>query len=419
MVGAGWAGLAAAVEGTARGAQVTLYETAHRAGGRSRTLGQGDRRHDNGQHILIGAYSATLGLMRDVGLDPEALLHRLPLVLAGPDGQGLVLRPGPPALAFALAVLRQHHWPWGHRLALLLRAARWRLQGFVCPAHWTVSELCAGLPDGVVKGLLDPLCVAALNTSIEQASAQVFLRVLRDAVFGGPGSADLLLPRAPLSDLLPEPALGWLRQRGAHVRLGQRVQTLSPDPTGGWRVNADPHDQVVLACSCTEAARLVAELAPAWAAIATQIRHEPIVTMWLRDPHLQLPYPMVALPATPGMPSPAQFAFDLGALGQTPGHFTFVVSTAAPLLEQGLAALTEQVLAQARWHFVGHFLQDDTVVHTAAERRATFSCTPGLVRTPARIAHGLMAAGDHVEGPYPGTLEGAVRAGREAAKALV
>jgi len=56
------------------------------------------------------------------------------------------------------------------------------------------------------------------------------------------------------------------------------------------------------------------------------------------------------------------------------------------------------------------------VLHVGAEKRATFQCTPGLQRPPARIAANLWAAGDYVAGPYPATLEGAVRSGRQAAQ---
>jgi predicted NAD/FAD-binding protein len=204
VVGAGWAGLAAAVRACERGFAVSLYEMAPQAGGRARRI---DAVHDNGQHILIGAYRHTLALMRAVGADPERLLLRLPLELRFPDGRGLRLPPGRPLPAFARAVLGATGWTWPERLALLATASRWAACGFRCDAALSVDTLCAALPRAVRELLIDPLCVAALNTPAREASAAVWLRVLRDALFGGPGSADLLLPTAPLSALLPEPAL--------------------------------------------------------------------------------------------------------------------------------------------------------------------------------------------------------------------
>ncbi|HEY9025621.1 MAG TPA: FAD-dependent oxidoreductase, partial [Burkholderiaceae bacterium] len=112
VIGGGWAGLAAAVEATRRGHAVTLFEMAAQLGGRARSVTVDGRTLDNGQHILIGAYSATLSLMRTVGAAPEQLLERRPLALVGPDGIGLRLPGGAPTLAFVRGVLGQHGWRW-------------------------------------------------------------------------------------------------------------------------------------------------------------------------------------------------------------------------------------------------------------------------------------------------------------------
>ena len=141
------------------------------------------------------------------------------------------------------------------------------------------------------------------------------------------------------------------------------------------------------------------------------------MTVWLQDPRLRLPRPMLMLP--PDDDGPAQFVFDLRLLGQPDAGFAFVASAASPVLAAGLPSATQAVVAQARRAFPGAFTAPDAVVHMAAERRATFACTPGLQRPPGHIAEGLMAAGDHVDGPYPATLEGAVRSGLAAARGLL
>jgi len=422
VIGAGWAGLAAAVRLVQGGAKVTVFELARRPGGRARQADGAGRGFDNGQHILIGAYTATLALMRTVGADPDALLLRQPLALVDPAGRGLRLPPGTPLPAFARAVLAAHHWPWPDRLALLAAAGGWLARGFRCPPAWTVQDLCGHLPPALLADLVDPLCVAALNTPMDSASAQVLLRVLHDALFSGRGGADLLLPRAPLSALLPEPAWQWLATQGADLRGGHRVTSINPWSDGRWQVDDDAFDAVVLACPAGEAARLTAGPAPAWSAVAGALQHEPIVTAWLRDDRLQAPAPMVALPPAPA--GPAQFAFDLGRLHHDPasrGIWAFVASGAAPWLGDGLAACGRAMLAQARRAFPGAFTGDDASVllHLAAERRATFACTPGLQRPAPVIAPGLLAAGDHVQGPYPATLEGAVRSGQDVADAAL
>lgn len=411
VVGAGWAGLAAAVRAAERGHAVTVFEMAAAPGGRARSQDVRAARLDNGQHILIGAYERTQALMRSVGADPDVLLLRRPFALHYADGAALVARPGAPVPSFVGAVWRFAAWRASEKAALLAACARWFAGGFRCDASLSVADLAARLPVAVRRRLVEPLCVAALNTPAHEASAAVFLRVLRDALFGARGCSDLLLPRAPLDELLPQPALGWLRRAGARVELRRRVAAV--DPAGNrWRVDGEPFDAVVLACTANEAARLARPHAPSWSARAEALRYEPIATVYTSEAGATLPAPMLAL--AEGPQAPAQFVFDLGRLGGPAGRFAFVVSGAAPWLADGTAPLTQAVLRQAaaqlpRWSGRAE------VVATLAERRATFRCVPRLDRPPARIADGLLAAGDYVAGPYPSTLEGAVRAGEAAA----
>lgn len=415
IVGGGWAGLAAAVKASQLGHQVTLFEMAQQLGGRARSLAPTDAgpRLDNGQHILIGAYRQCLSLLETVGVDPDRAFLRQALRLRYPRHEGLRLPPGPPLLSFVRGILSYHAWPLAARLSLLRTASAWLLQRFECAPQLSVAELCAGLPAIVRKELIAPLCVAALNTPAEQASAAVFLRVLRDALFSGRGSADLLLPKLPLSALLAEPASAWLNARGVDIRLNTRVQDLAPCP-GGWRIEDQSFDQVILACPSSQAATLCAELAPDWATLAGALRFEPIITVYLHSPGTRLPTAMVALQES--AEAPAQFAFDLGQLGHAPGLFAFVISGAAAWVAHGLAASGESVLRQAVAEF--DWQSPPQIMRVLAEKRATFACTPGLQRPPARIAPGLWAAGDYVDGPYPATLEGAVRSGFCAAEQL-
>jgi squalene-associated FAD-dependent desaturase len=416
VIGGGWAGLAAAIEGVQRGWAVTLFEMAPQLGGRARGVHSGGAELDNGQHILIGAYTETLRLMRTVGVDTEAALLRTPLCLTTPDGRGLRLPPGPPTFAFLRGVLARRGWSLGDRLALLAVAARWSLHGFRCDAGLSVAALTAGLPQPVREALIDPLCVAAMNTPADEASARVFLRVLRDALFSGSGSADLLLPRASLSELLPRPAAVWLERAGARLRLAHRVETLAA-ADASWAVDGEPFARVVLAASATEAARLVRPIALDWAAAASGLRYEPIITLYLRSAGTRLPEPMLVLAS--GDDAPAQFVFDRGQLvsGSEPGLLAFVVSGAQTWVDRGQEATLQATQRQATTALAAHLRGPLQSLAVLSERRATFRCTPGLVRPPRAIAPGLHAAGDSIDGPYPATLEGAVRSGLEAVRA--
>lgn len=418
IIGGGWSGLAAAVEAVDAGHQVTLYEAARSLGGRARslplTLPDGRVTPvDNGQHILIGAYRQTLGLMAKLGVDPRTVFEAQPLDLRDLDGHGLQLPAWPAPLDAAWGIARARGWSWADKRALLATTLGWRARGFRCRSTASVADLCAKLPAPVMQGLIEPLCVSALNTPPEQASGQVFLRVLNDALFGEGwgdwGASWLLLPKAPLGELLPEPAARWLSGRGATLRLGHRISLLAQTATG-WQVDGDAFDAVVLACPSWDAIRLLqdnAVAAPSWLLQAHALRHEAITTVYAVTER-RLPRPMVALRSGPG--EPAQFVFDRGQLGGPAGLLAFVVSAS-----HGEREMVERlVMAQADalgWDEAEPLL-------TVVERRATFACTPGLERPGPQVAERLWACGDWVAGPYPATLEGAVMSGRHAAAAL-
>ncbi|WP_460890776.1 hydroxysqualene dehydroxylase HpnE [Ramlibacter alkalitolerans] len=410
VVGAGWAGLAAAVAATRRGHAVTLYEAARTLGRRARSLavplpGGGTALLDNGQHILVGAYVETLGLMEQVGVLLEEVLWRMPLVLRHPDGTGLALPAWPAPWDAAAGILCARGWRWSDKLSLLRASQAWQRARFACEPSLTVAQLTAQVTPRVREDLIEPLCVAALNTPGERSSAQVFLRVIGDALFGrghrGWGGSNLLLPRQDLGRVFPDRAQAWLLAHGAQMRIGCRVEALRRR-AGGWQLDDDAFDAVVLACPPTDAARLVAasgvEAGP-WLATTQALAFEAIATVYVTGGP-RLPLPLLALRSGPG--APAQFVFDRAQLGGLQGVLAFVVSASTTDKD----ALEREVLGQAA--ALGWPVQP---LKTVVEKRATFACTPGLQRPPAAIAPALWACGDYVEGPYPATLEGAVRSG--------
>ena len=443
IIGAGWAGLAAAVQATQAGHRTTVFEATHAYGGRARALRglKNDVKDrllpdgssatlDNGQHILIGAYTDTLALMRQVGIDPAAVLLDSPMTLMFVDGLGLKFKDWPTPLDALGGILGARGWSLADKTSLLRAAIGWRLMGFTCAATLSVADLCSGLSPKVNTELIEPLCVSALNTPADRASAQVFLRVLRDALFGQQGGSRLLLPKVDLSALFPDAAAAWLQQHGGEVRLGKRVQTLHRQSdlagatqggrlAGSWTVNGEAFDAVILATSASSAAQAllnksksasesVASQMRHWAAMCHALRSEAIATVYAWAPDARLAQPMLALRST--AQHPAQFVFDRAQLGGPGGLLAFVVSAA----EGDRATLESQVLAQAKAQ-LGLTLQ---TVQTVVEKRATFACTPALQRPPTHITPGLLACGDYVDGPYPATLEGAVRSGIAAANAL-
>ncbi|MDO5087179.1 MAG: hydroxysqualene dehydroxylase HpnE [Comamonadaceae bacterium] len=443
IIGAGWAGLAAAVRAVQAGHHVTVFEAARTPGGRARALALPlpDGRElsaDNGQHILIGAYTDTLRLMRTVGVAPEQALLRMPLALTYPDGAGLALPDWPAPLDAAWGIARARGWRPAERLALLRAAWRWQRSGFTCAPHVSVAALCQGLPQRLQREFIEPLCVSALNTPLHEASGAVFLRVLHDALWRQRGGSNLLLPRTDLGALFPEPALRWLQARGAAVRLGRRVRALHATGSG-WRVDGEAFDAAIVATAAHQAlhlqvgadASLPAPAAArvdaawrAWQSAAAALRFTAISTVYAQAvapapapttaAAALLPRPMLALRASAD--GPAQFVFAHDQIrdlppGAPPTHvLAFVISDS----RGERAALEAAVAAQAR----AQLGLPVTVLRTVTEKRATFACTPALARPPAHVAPGLAVCGDDVQGPYPATLEGAVRSGWQALDAL-
>ena len=389
VVGAGWAGLAAAVEALDAGADVTLYEATRTPGGRARAL-PATRPDgvplvlDNGQHILIGAYRETLGLMQRLGVAPATALLGTPLSLPYPDGSGLQTPDWaarwPAPLDAVAAICTARGWRWGERLALVRASLAWQRSGFACAPSLTVGRLCHALPARVMDELIEPLCVSALNLPAAQASAQVFLTVMRDALFGkgfGPWPASaLLLPRADLGALLPEAAC---RRLGDRVRLGVRVDTVLPQDAGwalagdGW---SETFDRVVWATAARPAAQALgtatghganAGALRAWAAVTQRLAFTAITTVYAWAADARLSAPMVALRSRAD--APAQFAFDRGRLrpddASAQGVLAFVISAS----EGERDRLQALVLAQAQEQLGLTGLRP---IQTVVEKRATF-----------------------------------------------
>ncbi|MGE0082222.1 MAG: hydroxysqualene dehydroxylase HpnE [Thiohalomonadaceae bacterium] len=421
VVGGGWAGLAAAVELTDLGHRVIVLESSRQLGGRARRLAFGSDGVDNGQHLLIGAYHETLRLMDRVGMQEHHACLRLPLRLEVRSGRDTLLLKAPhlPApVHLAVALLAGRGLRLGERLRALRFALRHYLSGFELPEDASVADLLADQPARLTRLLWNPLCLATLNTVPEQASARVFLRVLRDAFARKRCDSDLLIPRVDLGRSFPEPALDFIERHGGQVRLGARVTALeirSHRVAGLWlgdeRIAAS---QVILAVPPNIAARLLSAHAGSalLAGTLATFEYEPIATVYLRYPaHVHLPAEMVGL--ADGM---AQWLFDRRVYGQ-PGLLAAVISGPGEHTDMTREALAARVAGEIAAQFP-HFPApvDQLVVR---EKRATFRCTVGIddhrphARTPLA---GCWLAGDYTDTGYPATLEGAVRSGVQCAR---
>ncbi len=403
VVGAGYAGMAAAVSLAQRGVPVSVFESGSVPGGRARRVrisfnGQ-DHELDNGQHILIGAYAELYRMMRVVGVPADAVL-RMPLEIRYPAGFHLraLLLPAPLGLLGGLLSAR------GISLTERLGAVRFvralRTQRFRMQQDVTVDQLLHrhGQDGRIGHYLWRPLCVSALNTPPELASANVFLAVLRDTLFGHAQASDLLLPRVDLSRLFPEPAAAFVHAHGGEIRLQTPVKDL-----GALRSS---FDHVIIAVGPHQLKALLPD--------APEYSYQPIYTCYLQyGPAVGLPFPMLGL--ADGM---VQWVFDRGALLGEKGRLACVISAQGDHQQMSLDEIAERCHRElaATLPALGAPLWSQVI----AEKRATITCSPQMKTIALPSMPGVGFAGDYTDAEYPPTLEAAVRSGiRAAGEALI
>lgn len=442
VIGGGWAGCAAAVEMARAGYKVTLFEAARTLGGRARRIETDHRHLDNGQHILLGAYSATLRLMKLTGIERDKALLSLPLQMRYPDGSGGMdfVAPGlplPAPLHLALALLRAQGLERADKLSLARFSTTARWMGWTLHADCSVTELLERYDQTprLIQLMWRPLCLAALNTPPERASAQVFLNVLRDSLGAKRSASDMLLPRADLSALLPEAAAAYVEAHDGSVRTGAKVQALRSIEGRLWQLDISGaavggnwstyFSGVVLATGASQAAALLHGIpdcdTSALCSQLTAFEHEAITTVYLQyDPATRLELPFFALLDDPEQYQWGQFVFDRGQLdAKQAGLLAVVISASGSAAGQSQDLLAEAVAVQLAVVFQRPELGRPTWFKVITEKRATYACTPGLLRPDnASGLPGLVIAGDYTAGDYPATLESAVRSGVAAAGLL-
>lgn len=454
VVGAGFAGLSAAVRLVDRAVHVLVLEKRSRLGGRATAFHdrESGAQVDNGQHILAGAYRETFAFLDTIGAGgfvdrPDRLattmIDRRGRVsrLICPGGEGAwVSWPSP--LHLVVGLCRWSALSWRDRRSVLRMAGpldRARRAMVSAPMDTSSAVLDAVTAPGetvdawltrngqsvrVRELLWDPLALAALNQPPQVAQASYFARVLGEMFGGDPRNASIALPARPLDAMYAEPARAHLEARGGRIITGADTSIAIADDglcvraTSTTGVSREWRPRAVIAAVPWFALPTLftgdtASLEPTLAA-ARATAPSPIVTvnLWFDRPILRDPF--VGLP---GRRLQWVFRQREGARDRSAQGVSLLSSGDAELLAMTnpeLIALAHAELCEAM-----PACRAATLVHGGVirEPRATFSLAPGQpprpeTRTPVP---GLYLAGDWIATGLPATIESAVRSGHRAA----
>ncbi len=402
IVGAGLAGLAAAVRLDASGADVVLHEATDHAGGRCRSYFDASLgvAIDNGNHLLLSGNRETLAYLESIGACDKLL--------------------GPAEAAFDFADLAG-----GRRWRLRLSDGRlpwWiftpgrRVPGTSPWEYLSALRLLRAAEDARIGDVLDqasplyarlwrPILLAALNTEPEKASAALAAAVMRETLIAGGRACRPLVAAGGLSGALIDPALARLQRAGRGVRFGRRLRAIELDPEralaldfGSERIALGPEDRVVLAVPPWVATSLLPELA------APQEFRAIVNAHYRVEPPKDLP-PILAV--VNGQVE-WLFAFE--------GRLSVTISSADRLMDTDRETLARELWAEvARLAGLAETLPAWQIVK---EKRATFAATPEQERLrPGTQSQwrNLLLAGDWTATGLPATIEGAIRSGKRAA----
>ena len=406
VIGAGMAGLAAAVALAEQGWAVRLYESGQHAGGRCRSFFDAELgcRIDNGNHLLLSGNEAAISYIERIG------------------AVGTFERPDEAAVPF-VDIATGERWavrPSRGRLPWWIFDKARRVPGTRAGEYLEALKLRRAAPEATVAEVLDPagalfrrlwepVAVAALNTGARDASARLFWRILAETLGRGAAACKPLVPLEGLSESLVDPALATLRRQGAEIRFGARLRALV---FAGARVAElvfddgpvalRPEDEAVLAVPAAIAARLVPEL-------VVPDDYAPIVNAHFRRV------------------APADAPLFLGIVGGA-AEWVFRKREVVSVTVSAADRLVERPADELRdllWQDVAAALdippRPVPPARIVKERRATFRATPAQLRrrpTTATRWLNLRLAGDYVDTDLPATIEGAIRSGIAAAAGI-
>lgn len=433
IIGGGLAGLSAAVELIRRGHSVVLVEQKQRLGGRTYSFVHPETGDDvdNGQHLMMGCYHATLRYLKTIGaIDEIEIQKHLSILFRRKGKQNGTLRTGilPAPLHILWGLLRLDILRWTHRLRLLRIGVELLIRNPDTDRHLrsvTVEQWLAEMkqPPENKEYLWNIIAIGALNDSPSAISAAMFVKVLKSAFFGSRRNSSLVIPRKGLSSVLVDGAGAFVRRGGGRILLETAVSNVEIEGNNVRSVTLANGEMlmpaaIVAAVPYFDYPRLFSDPSSAGAVDVDSFVSSPIITL-----HLWFDAHFVEEPFAALIGSPIHWVFNkssiYGRRGEGLMYLSLVVSGARDLIgktKEELVALAHDELKQ---FYPAASLA--TIVHSLVikEKRATFSpsIAVGSTRPPVRTAvNNLFLAGDWTDTKLPATIEGAVQSGYESAE---
>jgi len=433
VIGGGWSGLAAALELSRQGYQVSVFESSPQLGGRARSIEWNGMTLDNGQHLMIGAYQQMLSLLNIMQADISSLFKRIPhriLMIDAQTGQtsfDLQLPTFPAPLHLLFGVLKIPQLTFIEKMKVVLqfnRLLNTHIENDLTVSSWLAS---ANLPQVYVRNLLEPVCLAALTTHPRQASAKAFQSVLQQTFNAPAEHTDLLLTTTDLDQVFPDLAEQFILQRGGSIQTRSKVSKLHIENSQVKSITVNQQqlffDQVILATPPTVSAKLLGDI-EATRKISQQLKglqFEPITTLYLEfEAPVSLPAVMTGI-----INGVAEWVFEKSDCGHS--HvLAVVISAQGNHLNMSQEAMCKQILSELKQIIPA--LPDLLDSKLIIEKRATFQCHPNVDQhrpgIKTRLSN-LNLCGDYVyieENNQPGlpsTLEGALRSGVKCAQTVI
>ncbi len=430
VLGAGVAGLAAAVRLTDGGRTVAIAEARPHAGGRVWSFPDADSgvTLDNGQHLLMGCYTSTLDFLRTIGSIDRLTVHgRLSLQYQHTDGRRHTLDdhrlPWPLGPAAAVAT-------WG----MLSMQDRWQALRLLLRMRCGVDAAAVGcrsvleyLEDHrqgreAMELLWEPIVIATMNARMRDASAAMFLRVMSEVFFQDARGSQFILPRGSLDSVFVRPARDHLHRKGCNILLHHRAMRV---------ITAGDHFTVEFQNGAHLRALHIICTLPPWSlrslAAASDLdvlkrlpfeRFRPSAILAI---HMVTTHPLTTQQMLGCLGSDIQWVFPKGRVPSGGAMSTCILSAPGRLADMPRSELTEHLQRELCRLFALH-PTDIRAMSTVLERRATFIPEPGLETVRASLGSGhprFHLAGDWTDTGLPATIEGAVRSAEAAVGHMV